>query len=85
MLRDYHPQKLIIFSRDELKQHDMRAAGFDHPSLRYFIGDVRDRATPAARLLGVTIVVHAAALKQVPACEYNPFEAIRPTSWAAAT
>ena len=42
MLRDYRPQRLVIFSRDELKQHEMRAAGFDHPSLRYFIGDVRD-------------------------------------------
>ena len=44
MLRDYHPKRLVIFSRDELKQHDMRASGFDHPSLRYFIGDVRDSA-----------------------------------------
>jgi UDP-N-acetylglucosamine 4,6-dehydratase len=42
LLRELHPAKLIIFSRDELKQHEMRAAGFDHPSLRYFIGDVRD-------------------------------------------
>ena len=42
MLQEYRPQKLIIFSRDELKQHEMRMAGFDHPSLRYFIGDVRD-------------------------------------------
>ncbi len=77
MLDDYHPQKLIIFSRDELKQHDMRAAGFDHPSLRYFIGDVRDPQRLQRALSGVTIVVHAAALKQVPACEYNPFEAIQ--------
>ncbi len=44
MLRDYQPKRLVIFSRDELKQHDMRASGFDHPSLRYFIGDVRDPA-----------------------------------------
>lgn len=77
MLRDYHPQKLIIFSRDELKQHDMRAAGFDHPSLRYFIGDVRDPQRLQRALSGVTVVVHAAALKQVPACEYNPFEAVQ--------
>jgi UDP-N-acetylglucosamine 4,6-dehydratase/5-epimerase len=77
MLREYHPQKLIIFSRDELKQHDMRAAGFDHPSLRYFIGDVRDPQRLERALSGVTVVVHAAALKQVPACEYNPFEAIQ--------
>ena len=52
MLRDYHPQKLIIFSRDELKQHDMRAAGFDHPSLRYFIGDVRDPQRLQRALVG---------------------------------
>jgi len=77
MLRDYHPQKLIIFSRDELKQHDMRTAGFDHPSLRYFIGDVRDPQRLQRALSGVTVVVHAAALKQVPACEYNPFEAVQ--------
>ncbi len=77
MLSNYHPQKLIIFSRDELKQHDMRSGGFDHPSLRYFIGDVRDPQRLQRALSGVTIVVHAAALKQVPACEYNPFEAIQ--------
>jgi len=77
MLRDYRPKKLIIFSRDELKQHDMRASGFDDPTLRYFIGDVRDKARLERALAGVTVVVHAAALKQVPACEYNPFEAIQ--------
>jgi UDP-N-acetylglucosamine 4,6-dehydratase/5-epimerase len=77
MLRDYHPPKLIIFSRDELKQHDMRTGGFDHPSLRYFIGDVRDPQRLQRALSGVTVVVHAAALKQVPACEYNPFEAVQ--------
>lgn len=77
MLRDYHPQRLVIFSRDELKQHEMRTSGFDHPSLRYFIGDVRDVERLKRALAGVTVVVHAAALKQVPACEYNPFEAIQ--------
>jgi UDP-N-acetylglucosamine 4,6-dehydratase len=76
MLQDYHPKKLIIFSRDELKQHEMRMSGFDHPSLRYFIGDVRDRDRLHRAFMGVDIVVHAAALKQVPACEYNPIEAI---------
>jgi UDP-N-acetylglucosamine 4,6-dehydratase len=76
MLRDHHPKKLIIFSRDELKQHEMRADGFDHPSLRYFIGDVRDADRLRRAMRGVDIVVHAAALKQVPACEYNPIEAI---------
>jgi UDP-N-acetylglucosamine 4,6-dehydratase len=77
MLQEYHPKKLIIFSRDELKQHEMRTRGFDHPSLRYFIGDVRDRERLHRALAGVDLVVHAAALKQVPACEYNPFEAVK--------
>jgi UDP-N-acetylglucosamine 4,6-dehydratase/5-epimerase len=77
MLREYHPKKLIVFSRDELKQHDMQVSGFDHPNLRYFIGDVRDEQRLARALAGVTVVVHAAAMKQVPACEYNPFEAIQ--------
>ena len=77
MLREYKPKRLVIFSRDELKQHDMRSDGFDHPSLRYFIGDVRDPQRLIRAFDGVTVVVHAAALKQVPACEYNPFEAIQ--------
>ena len=77
MLREYGPRKLIIFSRDELKQHEMRAAGLDDPSLRYFLGDVRDQQRLERAFAGVTVVVHAAALKQVPACEYNPFEAIQ--------
>jgi UDP-N-acetylglucosamine 4,6-dehydratase len=77
MLRQYQPQRLVVFSRDELKQHEMRASGFDHPSMRYFIGDVRDVERLKRALSGVTVVVHAAALKQVPACEYNPFEAIQ--------
>ena len=77
MLRDYGPRRLVIFSRDELKQHEMRTAGFDDPSLRYFIGDVRDVERLKRAFAGVTVVVHAAALKQVPACEYNPFEAIQ--------
>ncbi|MFY9681570.1 MAG: UDP-N-acetylglucosamine 4,6-dehydratase (inverting) [Candidatus Sulfotelmatobacter sp.] len=77
MLKEYHPKRLVIFSRDELKQHDMRASGMDHPSLRYFIGDVRDAGRLERAFAGVTVVVHAAALKQVPACEYNPFEAIQ--------
>ncbi len=77
MLQDHQPAKLIIFSRDELKQHEMRTGGFDHPSLRYFIGDVRDLARLRRAMHGVDIVVHAAALKQVPACEYNPMEAVK--------
>ncbi len=77
MLAEYHPAKLIVFSRDELKQHEMRVAGFDHPKLRYFIGDVRDLGRLKRAMHGVDIVIHAAALKQVPACEYNPMEAIK--------
>jgi UDP-N-acetylglucosamine 4,6-dehydratase len=77
LLNELHPKKIIIYSRDELKQHEMRVAGYDHESLRYFIGDVRDADRMRRALHGVDIVVHAAALKQVPACEYNPMEAIK--------
>src|SRR5436305_9345207 len=76
LLREYSPSRLIIFSRDELKQHEMRVSGFDHPSLRYFIGDVRDPDRLRRAMVGVDVVIHAAALKQVPACEYNPIEAV---------
>ena len=77
LLNELHPKKIIIYSRDELKQHEMRVAGYDHESLRYFIGDVRDADRMRRALHGVDIVIHAAALKQVPACEYNPMEAIK--------
>jgi len=77
MLAEYQPAKLIVYSRDELKQHEMRVGGFEHPSLRYFIGDVRDQLRLERAMHGVDIVIHAAALKQVPACEYNPMEAIK--------
>lgn len=77
LLDDYQPEKIIVFSRDELKQHEMRVAGFDHNSIRYFIGDVRDKDRLMRAMHGVNLVVHAAALKQVPACEYNPMEAIK--------
>jgi len=76
ILREYNPKRVVIFSRDELKQHQMRISGFDHDSLRYFIGDVRDVDRLRRAMNGIDIVVHAAALKQVPACEYNPIEAI---------
>lgn len=69
-------RKLIVFSRDELKQHQMRTNGFDDPRIRYFIGDVRDVDRVRRATEGVDVIVHAAALKQVPACEYNPMEAI---------
>jgi UDP-N-acetylglucosamine 4,6-dehydratase len=74
--REYNPQRLIIFSRDELKQHEMRSGGFDDPFFRYFIGDVRDVNRLRRATVGVDVVIHAAALKQVPACEYNPIEAV---------
>jgi UDP-N-acetylglucosamine 4,6-dehydratase len=77
LLAEYQLAKIIIYSRDELKQHEMRVAGFDHPSLRYFIGNVRDLPRLRRAMQGVDIVVHAAALKQVPACEYNPMEAVK--------
>ncbi len=77
MLEEYRPAKIIVLSRDELKQHEMRQAGYDDKSLRYFIGDVRDQQRLRRAFHGVDIVVHAAALKQVPACEYNPMEAIK--------
>mgnify|MGYP006284135569 CR=1 FL=1 len=77
MQEKYRPQKIIIFSRDELKQHQMRVDGFNQRNLRYFIGNVRDLSRLQRAMDGVHIVVHAAALKQVPACEYNPMEAVK--------
>jgi len=79
LLAEYHPKKLIIFSRDELKQSEMRQRFPDGPDspVRYFIGDVRDASRLQRALHGVDVVIHAAALKQVPACEYNPFEAVQ--------
>ena len=76
LLDELNPRRLVIFSRDELKQHEMRASGLDHPSLRYFIGDVRDADRLRRAMHDIDLIVHAAALKQVPACEYNPIEAI---------
>lgn len=76
-----YPQvkRLVIFSRDELKQFEMaqQFSEREHPSIRYFIGDVRDEKRLRRALEGIDIVVHAAALKQVPAAEYNPFECIK--------
>jgi UDP-N-acetylglucosamine 4,6-dehydratase len=80
VLKECCPRRLIVFSRDELKQHEMRqvfGGGTAGSPLRYFIGDVRDRERLYRAFDGVDIVVHAAALKQVPACEYNPFEAVK--------
>ena len=76
MLVRYRPRRLVVFSRDELKQSEMMAR-FKHPSLRFFVGDVRDRDRLQRAMHGIDVVVHAAALKQIPSCEYNPFEAIQ--------
>jgi UDP-N-acetylglucosamine 4,6-dehydratase/5-epimerase len=79
VLKKYRPKRLIIFSRDEVKQLDMRdrfPEGGDSP-IRYFIGDVRDKERLHRAFQGVDIVVHAAALKQVPTAEYNPLEVIK--------
>lgn len=77
LVEEYSPRKIIIYSRDELKQYEMQSSGFDHSNLRYFIGDVRDLPRLTRACEGVDYIIHAAALKQVPACEYNPFEAIK--------
>ena len=79
LLKKYKPQKIIIFSRDEMKQFEMeqKFSVKKYPSIRYFIGDVRDRDRLDIAFHGVDFVVHAAALKQVPAAEYNPIEFIK--------
>ncbi len=79
VLTEHNPQRCLVFSRDELKQSEMRQMPVfrDDSRLRFFIGDVRDGARLRRAFDGVDFVVHAAALKQVPACEYNPFEAIK--------
>lgn len=68
------PGRIVIFSRDELKQSEMRAALANHPSVRFFIGDIRDLRRLTRAMRGINYVVHAAALKQVDTAEYNPFE-----------
>lgn len=76
ILARYQPRKLIIYSRDELKQYEMQQV-FNAPCMRYFIGDVRDAERLDMAMHDVDFVVHAAALKQVPAAEYNPMECIK--------
>lgn len=76
VLSRYQPARLIVYSRDELKQFEMHQC-FNHPCIRYFIGDVRDAERLDMAMRDVDFVVHAAALKQVPAAEYNPMECIK--------
>ena len=76
VLSRYQPARLIVYSRDELKQFEMQQR-FNHPCMRYFIGDVRDAERLDMAMRDVDFVVHAAALKQVPAAEYNPMECIK--------
>lgn len=76
ILKDYKPKKIVIFSRDEFKQHQMNTY-FNDKRLRFFIGDVRDKERVTLAMDGIDLVVHAAALKQVPAAEYNPIEFIK--------
>ena len=76
LLADKEVERVVVYSRDELKQSDM-AKGFTDPRLRFFIGDVRDQPRLKRALHGIDTIVHAAALKQVPAAEYNPQECIK--------
>jgi len=76
ILERFTPARIVVYSRDELKQFEM-AQHFGDPAMRYFIGDVRDRERLSQAMRGVDFVIHAAALKQVPAAEYNPMECIK--------
>lgn len=76
LLKHFQPKKIIVFSRDELKQFEMQQE-FNQDCMRYFIGDVRDKERLNRAMRGVDYVIHAAALKQVPAAEYNPMECIK--------
>ncbi len=76
MLADHPDATIRVYSRDELKQSEMRKR-FGDGQVRYMLGDIRNRARMARACQGVDIIVHAAAMKQVPACEYNPFEAVQ--------
>ncbi|WP_300456247.1 UDP-N-acetylglucosamine 4,6-dehydratase (inverting) [Desulfobacula sp.] len=76
LLKNHQPKRIVIFSRDELKQFEMQQK-FNQPCMRYFIGDVRDKERLTMAMNGIDYVIHAAALKQVPAAEYNPTECIK--------
>jgi UDP-N-acetylglucosamine 4,6-dehydratase len=76
LLARHKPRRIVVYSRDELKQFEMQQE-FNAPCMRYFIGDVRDKERLRQGMKGVDVVIHAAALKQVPAAEYNPMECIK--------
>ena len=82
ILERYNPKRLVIYSRDELKQFEMQQE-FNDPAMRYFIGDVRDMPRLNQALNRIDYVIHAAALKQVPAAEYNPMECIKTNIYGA--
>jgi len=82
LLERYNPKRIVIFSRDELKQFEMSQV-FSSSSMRYFIGDVRDYDRVKQAMEGIDYVIHAAALKQVPAAEYNPMECIKTNIYGA--
>jgi UDP-N-acetylglucosamine 4,6-dehydratase len=77
VLAEHEPAAVRVFSRDELKQSELQRVHADEDRLRYLIGDVRDLPRLMRAMRGVDVVIHAAAMKQVPACEYNPFEAVQ--------
>ena len=83
LLSNYSPKRIIVYSRDELKQYEMQQE-LNHPNLRFFLGDIRDRDRLYRAFTDVDIVIHAAALKQVPAAEYNPFEFVKTNVLGAA-
>ncbi len=82
LLKHYKPNKIVIFSRDELKQYEM-AQVYNHSCMRYFLGDVRDETRLKEATNGIDYIIHAAALKQVPAAEYNPMECIKTNIYGA--
>lgn len=82
LLANFNPKRIIVFSRDELKQYEMQQV-FNAPCMRYFIGDVRDKQRMMQAMNGVDFVIHAAAIKQVPAAEYNPMECIKTNIYGA--
>lgn len=82
LLAQYSPSRVVVYSRDELKQFEMQET-FSGPEMRYFIGDVRDQPRLAMAMRGIEFVVHAAALKQIPAAEYNPMECIKTNIYGA--